>query len=381
MLPKVLFVCSLNKENSPGVYNKTLSKIKSLKKYIPLDVLAFLSPDSNYNTKEFLFTSNGDYINVIKEILEKHNYEIVFMRYPRVTKQLLELLKLYPDRFIFEHNTLELNELKFGIKSLTLKDWIYLLFRDFNNLKLNYLNPYYNEKKYGPEVLSLSKGGVCISKSVSNHESSRCNNYPILTLGNGVDFDSIDLLEGGINTDKIEILFVSGSSNKWHGLDRLIKGIQEYQGCKKIVLHIVGKYHYYLSKQLKSIAKPHSVIVHGVISRSDINELANQCNIGIGSLALHRLGMYEGSTLKVREYMAMGLPFVLGYNDIDVDENYPYCKQFSSDETPISIYEIEYFINNLKNKMFSSEKMRNESFSLINQDKKMKEVAKFLKSL
>lgn len=42
-------------------------------------------------------------------------------------------------------------------------------------------------------------------------------------------------------------------------------------------------------------------------------------NIGIGTLALHRKGMKEASPLKVREYLAYGLPVILGYKDTDVD--------------------------------------------------------------
>ena len=37
----------------------------------------------------------------------------------------------------------------------------------------------------------------------------------------------------------------------------------------------------------------------------------------VGSLGLHRIGLTEASTLKVREYWARGIPFLLSYEDTD----------------------------------------------------------------
>ncbi|WP_198264123.1 hypothetical protein [sulfur-oxidizing endosymbiont of Gigantopelta aegis] len=42
-------------------------------------------------------------------------------------------------------------------------------------------------------------------------------------------------------------------------------------------------------------------------------------NIAIGTLSLHKKNMKEASALKVREYVAYGLPVILGYIDSDLD--------------------------------------------------------------
>ena len=49
--------------------------------------------------------------------------------------------------------------------------------------------------------------------------------------------------------------------------------------------------------------------------------LIEKCHVGIGSLALFRNSMKEACTLKVREYWARGLPFVVGYEDTDLKDN------------------------------------------------------------
>ena len=43
-----------------------------------------------------------------------------------------------------------------------------------------------------------------------------------------------------------------------------------------------------------------------------------RCVIAFGTLALHRKQMNEACPLKVREYLAFGLPVVIGYGDTDL---------------------------------------------------------------
>ncbi|MNP61531.1 hypothetical protein D3C76_1567280 [compost metagenome] len=46
--------------------------------------------------------------------------------------------------------------------------------------------------------------------------------------------------------------------------------------------------------------------------------------MAIGPLALYRRGMKEASPLKVREYLAYGLPVINGYVDTDFKEEVPF---------------------------------------------------------
>src|SRR5207249_2857500 len=62
---------------------------------------------------------------------------------------------------------------------------------------------------------------------------------------------------------------------------------------------------------------PANVHVHGVLDRAQLHRLLAQVDVGVGTLALHRKGLEEASALKVREYLALGLPVVLGNADTD----------------------------------------------------------------
>ena len=65
----------------------------------------------------------------------------------------------------------------------------------------------------------------------------------------------------------------------------------------------------------------------------ELDELFEQADMGIGSLARHRSGITHIKTLKNREYAARGLPFI--YSEMDSDfEGKPYILKAKADGKP-----------------------------------------------
>jgi hypothetical protein len=62
---------------------------------------------------------------------------------------------------------------------------------------------------------------------------------------------------------------------------------------------------------------PPNVRAYGVLTATAYRDVLARCDLGLGTLALYRKGMREASPLKVREYLAYGLPTVIGYDDTD----------------------------------------------------------------
>jgi hypothetical protein len=62
---------------------------------------------------------------------------------------------------------------------------------------------------------------------------------------------------------------------------------------------------------------PKNVVLHGALPTDQYVRIMQRADAGIGTLALHRNGMSEASPLKVREYLASGLPVIIGYTDTD----------------------------------------------------------------
>lgn len=380
---KILYLFQIGSSQSPGVFNKIISKIKSLNFFAETKAICFAKHTDIHYENFSVINSNQTFVEQLETVLEKNArlYDFIIFRYPMVSKKMINVLRKYPRKIIFEHNTLEENELLFNIKSLSLQDVGYLIKKREGRLWKEYIKPYIEEKRYGAEALSLARAGLCISNTVAQFEKQKYKKYQVLVQGNGIDLSDVSVLKNTVESDRLKLLFISGSPNKWHGVDRVLEGIKNYKGKKEILLHLIGKVHHSVLEEIKKIPTPHKVIFHGVLNREGIFNVAEECNLGIGSLALHRLGLKEGSTLKVREYMAMGLPFVVGYDDIDIPQKYEYALQVRYDDSPLDFQEIDEFLISLVAKSFSSIKMRDVSSSYIDQNVKMKQFVEFLEKI
>ena len=85
------------------------------------------------------------------------------------------------------------------------------------------------------------------------------------------------------------------------------------------------------------------VVFHGAMHGEELDQLLEQCTLGVDSLARHRTGISVLSSLKSREYGAKGIPFINSC-DIDiVDDTFPYFLRIPADETPVDINAVAAF--------------------------------------
>ena len=84
------------------------------------------------------------------------------------------------------------------------------------------------------------------------------------------------------------------------------------------------------------------VIFHGQKMNEELDELFNEADFAIGSLARHRSGIDKIKTLKNREYAARGIPFAYSETDGDFDKM-PYILKVPADESPIDIHRLIRF--------------------------------------
>jgi hypothetical protein len=102
-------------------------------------------------------------------------------------------------------------------------------------------------------------------------------------------------------------------------------------------------------------------------------------DIAISSLALDRNMMSQGSPIKTRLYLALGLPVVIGYTDTGLGNGSDFIFEISPDEWPIADKRIEEFRDFVsKNKGFRVP--RQEIFSIDSQIVEKKRVAFIIKT-
>lgn len=168
-----------------------------------------------------------------------------------------------------------------------------------------------------------------------------------IRISNGVDFDSIPLHQFHPKDGALHLIGVA-EVHAWHGFDRVVAGIGEYKGDRKVYFHIVGGVH---PNTMKGVFQPllekyhvqDRIIFHGQLFGQQLDNVFNQCQFAIGSLGRHRSGITVIKTLKNREYATRGIPFIYSEQDSDFDCQ-PYEMKASADESPIDIQRIVDFI-------------------------------------
>ena len=193
---------------------------------------------------------------------------------------------------------------------------------------------------------------------VTFSDAERIFGQRTIRISNGVDFDSIPLLnndnvngnDNGNGNGVHRALHLIGVAevHPWHGFDRLVAGLGEYKGETPVYFHIVGGVHpnHMNNVFLPLIEKYHikdNVIFHGTLFGDELTKVFNQCQFAIGSLGRHRSGITVIKTLKNREYATRGIPFIYSEQDSDFD-NQPYVLKAPADESPIDIQRIVDFM-------------------------------------
>lgn len=172
-----------------------------------------------------------------------------------------------------------------------------------------------------------------------------CRSEGDLILPNGIDVSTVTLSNNSINTGKgVSALFVASKFHPWHGLDKLLNACSEWTGAT-VHLHLVGALTTAQIEHVNRVQnKSVSIHVHGLLDRHEIDEIQRSVDVGIGSLALERNRMHDACTLKVREYLASGLPVYSGHHDAGLPEDFPYYKNVAE----VEISELQEFVAGLR---------------------------------
>ena len=175
-----------------------------------------------------------------------------------------------------------------------------------------------------------------------------------IKISNGIDFNSVRLKHEAHHPDNELHLIGVAEIHRWHGFDRIIKGLADYYATPremKVYFHVVG---YFFSpieeEEITRIIKDNHlepyIILHGKKHGAELDEIFDQCDFGIGSLGRHRVGITNIKTLKNREYAARGIAFVYSETDTDFDSR-PYVMKVAANESAVSIEDIIQFYHQL----------------------------------
>lgn len=157
------------------------------------------------------------------------------------------------------------------------------------------------------KVLSNINGLVAVTPDILKHYTQA--KVPSITVSNGIDFNKFKVLKSSGNKNVINLVFVGSNNMQWHGLDKVVEMASRFPDWNFLV---VG-----YERHPNGLKCPSNIKYLGWKNKSELEEIYREGAIGIGSFGNYLVGKEIDSTLKVREYLASGLPVIVGHNDVD----------------------------------------------------------------
>ncbi|HTF04815.1 MAG TPA: glycosyltransferase [Bacteroidia bacterium] len=396
---KVLYLF-LDGTRSPGVIRKVKSKIRFLNGlgldvtgivmnknveeyrydneekivYLPLKI----TPLPFFYNRRFIrnyrsYFATQSYLRQFYENLErevaKHTFDSIVFRYPLSNKFLLRFCRKYPGKILFEHNSKELVEMEMD--------------KAANPAMQYYINA---EKKYASRVLSSARGLMGVGNEVTAYQVGRSgkSDMPHRVIANGIDVASLPLRTppAGI-AGELKLLFVTGSPSPWVGLDILLQGLADYSGEMKIKVYVVGPLNAEVVKRAEELRVTHLVEFTGEKKDKELDRYFDECHVALGTLAMQRVGLQEHSSLKVLEYAARGIPFVISYCDTNFEglsDFQPFYDVQEYNGKTIDLGRVVQFANKVLTDRDHPKKMRDIAAVHFDFSAKMKQLKEFLET-
>ena len=189
-----------------------------------------------------------------------------------------------------------------------------------------------------------------VTKAITFSDATYIHGIKTINISNGIDFSQIKLKEKREFDDTINLIGVA-EVHIWHGYDRVIKGLYEYNKSvrkTKINFNIVGNSNTGDVERLKEMVSELGLIdcvqFSGYLSGDELDKAFDNSHFAIASLARHRTGISVIKTLKNREYAARGVPFIFSEDDSDFNDM-PYIIKATADDSPINIEAIIQYLS------------------------------------
>lgn len=320
--------------SEPGLCKKLDAQIDQFQRLFDVTEIDLLNYQIKMNifTKiayciPFFYKSKYDYDSILRQI----DADIVYIRRENADKYYIDFL-----------NTIKRND---PLRTIIVEIPTYPYFKDvFKGLK--------NYPKLLKEKWAIPKYKKYIDRFVTYSGDNEIFGVPTIKVRNGICVDNFEPRKRIESHNTINLLAVA-TFRKQHGYERIINGLANYYangGDRNVILRMVGdgaEKQRYVDLVAKNHLQDHVKFL-GKMVGTDLAEQYNIADIALGAMGLYKLGVFSSSALKIREYLAKGLPIVSGcHEDAFEDEPFDYYLEFPNDKSAIDINKIVNFYDRI----------------------------------
>lgn len=200
---------------------------------------------------------------------------------------------------------------------------------------------------YIQDVIHRKKLKLWVDRIVTLEKSDQIFGIPTLYIQNGVFLQGYRLKKQ--NQSKSLNFCCAAQFAAWHGIDRLLRGIAQYKKHSypecPVHLYLAGEGPELnnLQKITNQLGLQSEVTFCGKLNQKQLYEqLYDRCDIGVECLALFRRSENAiSSSLKSREYLAVGMPFIYsGKIDVLEQNAADFVFEIPSSEEPVDIQSV-----------------------------------------
>jgi glycosyltransferase involved in cell wall biosynthesis len=291
----------------------------------------------------------GTFRSLYKAIINSREYDIVWIRCPGrrlwfVTLFLLRIRK--PKIFIempdpFKGYWSNLARISFKNKLINIIELLLstilmpiLAYRSLGIIE------YANENRILSYFLLLKKKGIILSNLIPREIIKFVKYQP-------------KICETTIERKKLTLVSVATFA-PWHGIDRVIVGMGFYRRNNNSVdvrLRLIGEIEPNQKAELIELAKEHlvdeKISFIGPLKAIDLPESLVECDIGIGSIGIHRTGHLVDSSLKNGLYCGTGIPHIASVKDTRFDQDFKFRYMINYDDSAVDINSLIQWFNKI----------------------------------
>lgn len=229
----------------------------------------------------------------------KKDFDCVLLRWPAGDFFTLALI-LFDNRIYTIHHTFE-------IKEVSLRNGITGKLKSFIE---KYLSVFFLKK---------TKGIIGVTGEIVDYEINRVlQKKPTFIYPNGFDISSRKIVLDKRNGAPV-FLMIASEFSPWQGLELVIDEMKAI--AELFEFHVIGNTS---NNQIKRANGDVRFVFHGMQDSDYINKVMENVDVGIAAYRLDLKGMTQACSLKVRDYLAAGVPVYSGHSDATIPNNFPY---------------------------------------------------------
>ena len=323
MLKKIAYVMHWNVFRNDGVVKKIQTQMKFWHPHVEAKAFA-ITPGTNstqspiLESETFFYQSFTDRFGAAKKLVAAvadWSPDAIYFRYNPPYHPLQMLFQRTPT--VVELNTDDVEEYRLGPPH---RYW-------------------YNRLTRG-QVYRAAAGLISVCHEYKDLAHTQKYQKPSLVIANAVELSDFPQLPAPDNM-RPRLVFMGAEDTPWHGLDKIVWLAQQ---LVEFDFDIIGMD----QNALKDA--PANLRAHGYLNREAYIDILAQANIALGTLALHRKRGNEASPLKVREYLAVGLPVINAYRDTDFMEGADFILEIPNTENNVQTHleQIRQFVHEKK---------------------------------